>query len=159
VRTYTLFVLGLNLLVLLVVSLWLLVTGGERGYFLGGAAAEVDGVLLSFLSLANLAYLSTVLLLLPSPARVSELEAGARSAVTASGGADWHGPVRGLTKLTLALNGVLLVVEVLWLLVASGRWAYFAANALQVDMVMLLGVTVCNLTHMLATLVLFRERG
>jgi hypothetical protein len=48
-RTLTKILLTLNGVSLLFIVLWLLVGGGERGYFGGGAAAEVDGILLTFI--------------------------------------------------------------------------------------------------------------
>src|SRR5262245_56928528 len=59
-RFLTRCLLFLNGLLLVFVVLWLLVGGGNRGYFGGGAASEVDGILLMILSLFNVAFLTAV---------------------------------------------------------------------------------------------------
>jgi hypothetical protein len=66
--------------------------------------------------------------------------------------------VQRLAKIALGLNGVLLLFVGLWLLVNSGRGSYFMTNAIQVDMVLLLFVTLCNLAHMALAVIQFRRK-
>lgn len=56
--------------------------------------------------------------------------------------------MRTITKAALLINGVLLLFVALWLLVNSGRWGYFQANATEVDMLLLLCVSVVNVVYM-----------
>jgi hypothetical protein len=161
-RLFTQLTLGLNVVVLLFIGLWLLVGGGGRGYFYGGAAAEVDGVLLLFLTLFNLLYLLAVYLVLPAPASpAAGAEATARQFLSETKAVDpatGHAWVRTLAKAALALNGVLLLFIGLWLLMDSGgRGWYFRTNALEVDVVLLLFVTLVNLGHMGLTILWLRE--
>lgn len=161
-RFYTQLTLGLNLVVLLFIGLWLLVGGSGRGYFYGGAAAEVDGVLLLFLTVFNLVYLLAVYFMLPAPVPLTTggVETAARQFLSETQAVDpatGHAWVRTLAKAALALNGVLLLFIGLWLLMDSGgRGWYFRTNALQVDIVLLLFVTLCNLGHMGLTILWLR---
>jgi hypothetical protein len=150
VRTITKVLLGLNGVLLLFIVLWLLVGGGNRGYFGGGAATEVDGVLLLFLGAFNVLYLAAVFFALPGPA-----PAPAQAAVQQTlshdvfqGEQRFHGVLRSWSLWALCINGVLILFVGLWLLVSSGRWGYFLANATEVDMILLLFLSLCNIAYM-----------
>jgi hypothetical protein len=166
-RSITKFLLALNGVSLLFIVLWLLVGGGQRGYFGGGGASEVDGVLLLFLGLFNISFLAAVLFVLPAPS--STEPAPVQAAVG-------HGPgqpafqdavvgemlnqqvashmssarslLRKWSQWALCVNGVLILFVGLWLLVSSGRWGYFQANATEVDMVLLLFLSILNIAYM-----------
>jgi hypothetical protein len=143
-RTITKILLGMNGVALLFIVLWLLVGGGQRGYFGGGAAGEVDGILLLFLALFNLAFLASVLFVLP----------GSGSLQTALGQDVFlseqrcHAALRTWSLWALCINGVLILFVGLWLLIRSGRWSYFQANATEVDMILLLLLSILNIAYM-----------
>jgi hypothetical protein len=149
-RTITKGLLALNGVLLLFIVLWLLVGGGNRGYFGGGAATEVDGVLLLFLGLFNLAFLVAVFFALPGPAAS---RAGAAVQETLSqevfqGEQRFRGILRTWSLWALCINGALILFVGLWLLVSSGRWGYFQANATEVDMILLLFLSILNIAYM-----------
>ena len=52
-RTITKYLLIINVVLLALVALWLQVGGSNRSSFGGGAASEVDGILLLFLALSQ----------------------------------------------------------------------------------------------------------
>ncbi len=152
-RTITKILLGLNGVSLLFIALWLLVGGGDRGYFRGGgggAASEVDGILLMFLGVFNLAFLLAVLLVLPGPHTV-----GTQAAVQevlhqeiVLAEERFGSALRTWSLWALCINGVLVLFVGLWLMINSGRWSYFQANATEVDMVLLLCLSILNISYM-----------
>jgi hypothetical protein len=155
-RNITKVLLMFNGLTLLVIVLWLLVGGSRRGYFGGGAAGEVDGILVLFLGAFNVAYLVTVLLVLGSHAAQME-QARARAD---AGDAGWldevlrrQQGVRGFlynwSLYALAGNGLVILFIGLYLLLnSSGRWDYFQGNATEVDLLLLFVLTVLNILYM-----------
>jgi hypothetical protein len=148
-RTLTKALLVLNLLLLAFIGLWLLVGGSNRGYFGGGAASEVDGILLLFLSLFNVAFLVTVLLTLSSSSPVV-----AKAAAEVAGDnvfrddAGLRKVMRSWSLWALTVNGALILFVGLWLLVSADRRGYFQANATEVDMILLLFLCALNLAYM-----------
>jgi hypothetical protein len=152
--------LALNGGVLLFIILWLLVGGSGRGYFAGGAATEVDGILLMLLALFNVGFLVTVFLTLPSTTPSPATADGMPALVTESweDQARFRGFLRTWSKWALVVNGVLFLFVALWLLVSSDRLQYFQANATEVDMILLFCVSLLNVGYMgMAFLVFSRE--
>src|SRR5262249_23686385 len=130
--------------------LWLLVGGGNRGYFGGGAATEGDGVLLLFLGAFNVVYLAAVFFALPAPAP-GKAEVAVQQALShevVQGEQRFRCVLRSWSLWALCINGVLILFVGLWLLVSSGRWGYFRANATEVDMILLLGLSLVNIAYM-----------
>src|SRR5262245_52703396 len=126
-RTVTKVLLALNGVALLFIVLWLLVGGGGRGYFAGGAAAEVDGILLMFLALFNLTFLVAAFFMLPR-SDPSAGEAAVREALTKDvfpNEQRFRSVLRTWSLWALCLNGALILFVGLWLLINSGRWGYF----------------------------------
>jgi hypothetical protein len=154
-RRLTKILLALNGVSLLFIVLWLLVGGGSRGYFRGGgggggAATEVDGILLMVLGLFNLAFLLAVLLVLPGP-NAARVQAAVQEALNQEGGQGeerFHAALRSWSVWALAINGVLVLFVGLWLLINSGRWDYFQANATEVDMILLFLLSILNIAYM-----------
>jgi hypothetical protein len=149
-RTVTKILLTLNGLSLLFIVLWLLVGGGQRGYFRGGATAEVDGILLMLLGLFNLAFLLAVFLVLPglNTARLQAVLQEAVSLDAVQAEVRYHSVLRTWSLWGLSINGVLILFLALWLLVNSGRRNYFQANATEVDTILLLFLSVLNVAYM-----------
>jgi hypothetical protein len=149
-RRITKILLILNGLLLVFIVLWLLVGGGQRGYFRGGALPEVDGILLMLLGLFNLAFLLAVFLLLPGPnaARVQAAVQEAMSQDAVQAEKRFRSVMRTWSLWGLSINGALILFLALWLLVNSGRWNYFQANATEVDVILLLFLSVLNVAHM-----------
>jgi hypothetical protein len=152
-RTITKTLLALNGVSLMFIVLWLLVGGGGRGYFRGGsggAATEVDGILLMMLGLFNLAFLLAVLLVLPGPnAPLVQAAVGKTlGQEVVHGDEPFHKALRSWSLWALSINGVLILFVGLWLLVNSGRWSYFQANATEVDMILLFLLSILNIAYM-----------
>jgi hypothetical protein len=154
-RTITKGLLILNGVVLAFIVLWLLVGGSNRSYYGGGAASEVDGILLLFLGLFNVAYLTTMFVLVSRPARavvaraaddVLDNHAVSRQAFGES--ATVNRALRSWSVWALTINGVLVLFVGLWLLLSTDRWSYFQANATQVDMILLMVLSVLNVAYM-----------
>jgi hypothetical protein len=148
-RSLTKYLLILNAVVLAFVVLWLLV-GGSRGYYGGGAAAEVDGIALLFLALFNVAYLATVFLLLPGPT-AGKAVAAAKEVLTTDvtpGDESCRKLVRSWSQWALLINGVVILFIGLWLLLRTDRWNYFQTNATAVDLILLLVLSLCNVALM-----------
>jgi hypothetical protein len=146
-RTITKILLGLNGVALLFIVLWLLVGGGGRGYFGGGASTEVDGILLMFLGLFNLAFLVSVLFVLPGGDTLQAAQAALSQDVFLSE-QRCHAALRSWALWALSINGVLILFVGLWLLINSGRWSYFQANATEVDMILLMLLSILNISYM-----------
>ncbi len=149
-RTINKVLLVLNGGMLLFIGLWLLVGGSNRGYYGGGATSEVDGILLLFLALFNLAYLVAAFFILSRPSR-QQAQALASEALgqQVSPNVDVvQSLLRTWSLWALIINGVLVLFVGLWLLISTGRREYFQANATQVDMILLLFVSVLNLAYM-----------
>src|SRR5262249_33640179 len=72
-RTITKFLMIINVVLLAFVVLWLLVGGSNRGYFGGGAASKVDGILLLFLALFNVSFLIAAFFVLSPSAQGKQL--------------------------------------------------------------------------------------
>jgi hypothetical protein len=149
-RSITKALLALNGVALLFIVLWLLVGGGSgRGYFGGGAAGEVDGVLLLLLALFNLSFLAAVLFVLPGWAAQKVQSAVQESLPEATRNEQAiRSILRTWSVWALVINGLLVLFVCLWLLINSGRWGYFQANATEVDMVLLLLLSVLNVAYM-----------
>jgi hypothetical protein len=145
-RAINKYLLILNAVVLLFIVLWLLVGGSRRGYYGGGAASEVDGILLLILSVFNVAYLTTVFVVLAQSTRARAGEVLGEEVFRDEDRLRLF--MRGWSQWALIINGVLILFVGLWLLVSSGRWNYFLANATEVDMVLLLVLTFFNLAYM-----------
>jgi hypothetical protein len=143
-RSITKILLVLNGIALLFILLWLLVGGGNRGYFGGGAAGEVDGILLMFLALFNLGFLFTIFLFVlgASPGQADAAVGGMVSQER------FRSALRTWSLWGLAINGVVILFVGLWLLINSGRWTYFQANATEVDMILLLLLSMLNISYM-----------
>lgn len=152
--------LGFNGLMLLVVCLWLLVGGNRRGYFGGGAAGEVDGILILILALFNVVYLATVFFSLPHRPdghidTVAREVAGSPLATTDVGVRRF---LAGLSKYALGMNALVFLCVGLWLMVSSGRWGYFRASATEVDMIVLFALSLTNVAFMAAAWVRFSRQ-
>jgi hypothetical protein len=141
-RFITKALLILNVVFLAFVVLWLLVGGSGRGYYGGGAATEVDGILLMSLAAFNVLFLLATFLALPG----SSL--GKTAEELAAGEVRWRELLRGWAQWALVINGVVILFVGLWLLVSSGRWNYFRANATEVDMIVLFVLSLLNLCFM-----------
>jgi hypothetical protein len=159
-RTFTKYLLILNALVLAFIVLWLLV-GGSRGYYGGGAAVEVDGIALLLLALFNVAYLATVLLLLPGPGVATSLGAAKEVLITdvTQGEQEGRNLVRTWSQWALLINGVVILFIGLWLLLRTDRLTYFQTNATEVDLILLFVLTLFNLAHMGLSFLHFSRRA
>jgi hypothetical protein len=146
-RSLTKYLLILNACVLAFIVLWLLV-GGSRSYYGGGAAAEVDGIALLFLALFNVAYLATVFVTLPGAGQTAAAAKEVLTTDVARGDESWRTLVRGWSQWALLINGALILFIGLWLLLKTGRWTYFQSNATEVDLILLLMLSLLNLAHM-----------
>src|SRR5262249_5883342 len=122
--------------------LWLLVGGSRRGYYGGGAASEVDGILLMCLAAFNVLFLLAAFLALPG----SSL--GKTAEEIAVGEVRCRRLLRRWAESALVMNGVVILFVALWLLVNSDRWGYFRANATEVDMIVLFVLSLLNLCFM-----------
>jgi hypothetical protein len=149
-RRLTKILLALNGASLLFIVLWLLVGGSGRGYFAGGAATEVDGILLMVLGLFNVSFLLAVLIALPGP-HSAQVQAAMQEALnqnTEPGEEHFCSALRTWSGWALSINGVLILFVGLWLVVNSGRWNYFQANATEVDMILLFLLSLLNVGYM-----------
>jgi hypothetical protein len=153
-RAITRAVLILNLALLLFIVLWLLVGGSNRGHQGGGAASEVDGILLLFLSLFNVAYVTAVAVVTSWPAPAREAAVG-QVLGSPGAGSELQETNQGTRRLlrswslwALTVNGVLILFVGLWLLISTDRWNRFQANSTEVDMILLLLLTAANLLYM-----------
>jgi hypothetical protein len=150
-RTITKALLILNGVLLLFIVLWLLVGGGRGyGYYGGGAATEVDGVLVMVLAVFNLSFLATVYVLLPRGAnrQVENVAHEVLARDVALQEQRFHGVLRSWSSWGLVVNGVLILFVGLYLLMNSERWDYFRSNATSVDMVALFFLSILNLAYM-----------
>jgi hypothetical protein len=149
-RFLTRCLLFLNGLLLLFVLLWLLVGGSNRGYFGGGAASEVDGILLMVLALFNVAFLLAVYIAIAPGAR----QAAEKQAVDVVGQPLLEDTtrtrriLRAWCQWALIINGLLILFTGLWLLISTDRWRSFSGNATQVDMIVLFVLSLLNLAYM-----------
>ena len=149
-RFLTRCLLFLNGLLLLFVVLWLLVGGSNRGYFGGGAASEIDGILLMVLSLFNVAFLTAVNFAI-SPGARKAVEKGAIDVVGRDPLEDHaaaYGFLCGWCKWALVVNGLLILFTGIYLLISTDRWRYFSGNATQVDMILLFVLSFLNVAFM-----------
>ena len=143
--------LSLNGATLLFVVLWLLLGGSGGGYWRSGAAGQVDGVLLMVLTLMNLAFILVCFFRLSSvfkrPHEDDSL-VGAMDHADASVKKALPTQIRKVMRFVLGMNGILLLFIVLWLAIISGRRRWFRSYATEVDVIVLLVLTLYNVGYM-----------
>jgi hypothetical protein len=145
----------------LFIFLWLLVGGGSRGYFGGGAASEVDGIFLMFLALFNVTFLASVFVIL-SPSTRAAVEKEAGEALTQPALEDeerLNRMLRSAALWALVINGVLILFVGMWLAIHSDRWGYFQASAAEVDMILLFFLSILNIAYMGLMFLRFSRTG
>ena len=143
--------LGLNGASLLFVVLWLLLGGSGGGYWRSGAAGQVDGVLLMVLTLMNLIFIAVCFLRLSSVLKRPHEDdslTGAMDHADASVKKAIPTQIRKFMKMVLSMNGILLLFIVLWLALISGRRQWFRSYATEVDVIVLLVLTLYNVCYM-----------